>query len=201
MSILKYYKPIAKNVLPSPEGPLSRDVPSSSIEAANKSVIAVVESQGEAIKQKTERGSYEKYSSKEKVTVGNHAVLHQIKAPSLKWSTVNDWKNVIVLKTKKDSHTGQVEPVTELESKKRGRPALLSDEVSKNLRLYVEAIRTSEGVVNTAILIAAATGMLQVRDPAALECSGGHITLRKGWAKYFWGECNSSKERQQQRLS
>ena len=37
-----------------------------------------------------------------------------------------------------------------------------------------------QGVVNTAILIEAATGMLQVRDPAALECIGGHITLMKG---------------------
>ena len=67
---------------------------------------------------------------------------------------------------------GQVEPITELESKKRGRPVLLSDEVSKDLWLYVEAIKPSGGVVNTAILIAAATGMLQVRDPAALECNG-----------------------------
>ena len=58
MSILKYCKP--KKVLPSLEGPLSRDVPLSSIEATNKSVIAIVESEGEAIKQK--RGSYEKYS-------------------------------------------------------------------------------------------------------------------------------------------
>ena len=62
---------------------------------------------------------------------------------------------------------------------------MLSDELSKDLRLYIEAIRTSGGVVNTAILIAAATGMLQVRDPAALECNGGHIVLKKGWAKYF----------------
>ena len=44
-TILKYFKPIVKSALLSPEGPLSRDVPSSSIEAANKSVIAVVESE------------------------------------------------------------------------------------------------------------------------------------------------------------
>lgn len=44
-TILKYFKPIVKSPLPSPEGPLSRDVPSSSIEAANKSVIAVMESE------------------------------------------------------------------------------------------------------------------------------------------------------------
>ena len=62
---------------------------------------------------------------------------------------------------------------------------MLSNELSKDLWLYIEAIRTAGGVVNTAILIAATTGMLQVRDPAALECNGGHIVLRKDLAKYF----------------
>ena len=68
MSILKYFKP--KNVLPSPEGPLSCDVPSSSIQVANKSVIAIVESEMGITKQK--RGKYEKYFPKEKVDVGNY---------------------------------------------------------------------------------------------------------------------------------
>ena len=96
-TILKYFKPTVKSALLSPEGPLSRDLPSSSIEAANKSVIAVVESEEGAIKQK--RGSYEKYSPKEKATIANHAVLHgtsaairhfKSKHPDLKWTTVND---------------------------------------------------------------------------------------------------------------
>lgn len=63
-TILKYFKLIAKSVLLSPEGPLSRDMPSSSIEVASKSVIVVVESEEGAIKQK--RGSYVKYFPKEK---------------------------------------------------------------------------------------------------------------------------------------
>ena len=79
------------------------------------------------------------FPPKEKATIANYAVLHgtsaairhfKSKHPDLKWTTVNDWKKAIVLKT--------------------------------NFR----------GVVNTAILIAAATGILQVRDPAALECNG-----------------------------
>ena len=71
--ILKYFKPIVKNALSSPEGPLSCDVPSSSIEVANKFVIPVVESEEGAIKQN--RGSYEKYFPKEKATIANYAVL------------------------------------------------------------------------------------------------------------------------------
>ena len=102
-TILKYFKPIVKSALLSPEGPLSHDMPSSSIEAANKSVIAIVESEEGAIKQK--RGSYEKYSPKEKAIITNYEVLHgtsaairhfKSKHPDLKWTTVNDWKKVIV---------------------------------------------------------------------------------------------------------
>lgn len=44
MSILKYFKP--KNVLPSLERTLSHDVPSSSKQTANKSVIAILSDTG-----------------------------------------------------------------------------------------------------------------------------------------------------------
>ena len=157
-----------KKVLPSPEGPLSHEVPSSSIQAANKSVSAIFESEvatgseaGVGTK-KGKRGTYEKHSPEEKAKVGNYAVLHgtsaairhfKSKHPDLKWSTVNDWKKAVIAKTKRNYQTGQVDPITELESKKRGRPAMLNDELSKDLRLYIEAIRTSGGVVNTAILL------------------------------------------------
>ena len=80
-SILHYFK--VKKVLPSPEGPLS---PSSSIQAANKNVSAIFESEvatgseaGMGTK-KGKRGTYEKYSPEEKASVGNYAVLHGISA-------------------------------------------------------------------------------------------------------------------------
>ena len=82
-------------------------------------------------------------------------------------------------------HEGKHETVIELESKKRGRPSRLSDEVTKDLMAYVRAIREAGGNVNTAIVVAAATGMLQQRDPGLLACNRGYITLSKDWAKYF----------------
>ena len=146
MSILQYFK--VKKVLPSPEGPLSREMPSSSIQVANKSVSAIFESEvamrseaGMGTK-KGKRVTYEKHSPEEKASMGNYAVLHGISAairhfkskhPELKWSTVNDWKKAVIAKTKRNYQTGQVDPITELESKKWGRPAMLSDELSKDL--------------------------------------------------------------------
>ena len=71
------------------------------------------------------------------------------------------------------------EPVEELEGKKRGRPSTLSEELSRELMSYIRAIRESGGIINTAIVIAAATGMLQKRDPMSLECNGGHKATTK----------------------
>ena len=51
----------------------------------------------------------------------------------------------------------------------------MSDELTSELKLYIEAIRESGGVVNTAIVIADATGMLPKQDPASLASNGGHI--------------------------
>ena len=111
--------------------------------------------------------------------------------PNLKWTTVNDWKEAIIKKIKKDRSKGmKCEPVEELEGKKRGRPSTLSEELSRELMSYIRAIREAGGIINTAIVIAAATGMLQKRDPMSLECNGGHITLKKSWAKYFLGKMN-----------
>ena len=117
MSIVKYFKP--KNILPSPEGPLSRDVPSSSMQAANNSEIAIVESEREPLNKR--EASTKSIPLKRKLTsviTTSAAIRHfKLKHPDLKWSIINDWKKAIALKTKKNYHTGQVEPITELECK------------------------------------------------------------------------------------
>ena len=64
----------------------------------------------------------------------------------------------------------------------RGRPSLLPDSVTADIKCYIRALRDAGGVVNTAIVLAAATGILQRKDPTSL---GGHIILKKSWAKYL----------------
>lgn len=68
---------------------------------------------------------------------------------------------------------GKSEPVVELPGKKRGRPSILSDELTEELKSYVHTLRDAGGVINPAIVIAAATGLLQKKDPSSLECNGG----------------------------
>ena len=59
------------------EGSLSHEVPSSSIQAPNKSVIAIFESEVER-KPMNEKSILQKY--KYKVNLGNHVILHSTSA-------------------------------------------------------------------------------------------------------------------------
>ena len=138
------------------------------------------------------RENYAKFTPKQKAAVGNYAVLHGTSAalhhfktefPELKCSTANDW----IIKQKKIKVSQGQEPaeVAELVGKSRGRPPTLPEDISKDLIEYARAICESGGVVHTAIVIAAGMGMVKRRDPSLLECNGGHVTLKKSWAKYL----------------
>ena len=131
------------------------------------------------------------------VTHGTSAAIKHFhtKLPYLKWTTVIDWKIAMTAKMRQVHSCGKFEPITSLEGKKTGRPSTLSDKLTGELKLYIEVIPEGGGVINTAIVIAAATGMLQKRDPASLASNGGHITLKKSWAKYFLQTMNYVKRK------
>ena len=119
---------------------------------------------------------------------GPSAALRYFKKdfPTLKWSTVNDWKNAIIIQKRIDaSQDRQTVDVVELVSKKRGRPSTLPEDITSELMEYIQAICDNGGIVNTAIVIATGTGMLKLRDPSLLECNGGYVTFKKSWAKYL----------------
>ena len=56
---------------------------------------------------------------------------------------------------------------------------MLSDKLSKDLHLYIQTIREAGGVVDTSIVIAAGTGIVQHQEPMSLGCNGGHNALKK----------------------
>uniref|UniRef100_A0A1X7T0J6 Uncharacterized protein n=1 Tax=Amphimedon queenslandica TaxID=400682 RepID=A0A1X7T0J6_AMPQE len=116
MSLYRYFKPSSKvkddslTVLPSPEGPLSKVVPPSTIVAANEKVAEAMAGDTRGDRSGSSRGTYEKYTPTEKAKIANYAILHGTAAalrhfskeyPRLKWSTVNDWK-VAAIKMVKD---------------------------------------------------------------------------------------------------
>ena len=206
--LYKYFKPTkpsSGSQLPEPDGHLSITVPSTSIVAANQEVSKVLatEKSASGSSGSKQRGTYAKYTPKQKATIGNYSILHGTSAalryfkaefPDLKWSTVNDWK-VAIIRKKRVADVQNDKPVVELVEKKRGRPSTLPEEISREVMEYIRAIRDGGGVVNTSIVIAAALGMVKRRQPSLLECNGGYVTLKKSWAKYLLGKMNYVKRR------
>ena len=129
LPLFKYFKSSSskKVVLPCPNGPLSHEVPSTVISAANKEVEEVMATCTDSVTKK--RGAYLKFTPKQKATIGNYALLngtsaalcHFIKEfPDLKYTTVCNWRKAVSTQQKK-----QHESVTELHGKKRGQPPTL----------------------------------------------------------------------------
>ena len=73
MCLFKYFR--KNSPLPSPSGPLSQEIPSTAIGAANDEVLKVLEKAGDG-KGTKQRGAYQKYNDKEKATIGNYAQMH-----------------------------------------------------------------------------------------------------------------------------
>ena len=66
-----------------------------------------------------------------------------------------------------------------LPTKEQERPLLLGPELDKAVQEYVEATRAVGGVVNMAIVMAAAVGIVSARDLTKLSSHGGHIQITK----------------------
>ena len=58
---------------------------------------------------------------------------------------------------------------------------MIGEDLDKQVRDYVGYIRSTRAVVNTAVVIASAEGILMYKDPGLLS----RINLTKGWAKYL----------------
>ncbi len=71
----------------------------------------------------------------------------------------------------------------------------MTDELVDELKAYIHALRDAGGVINSAIVIAAGTGIVQKKEPGSLECNGGSIVLKKSWAKYFLSKLNFVKRK------
>ena len=104
----------------------------------------------------------------------------------LKETTVRRFKNEYLTEMKKRRREETaLEAVMELPSKKRGRPTLLAKKLEDEVRTYITVLCENGAVVNTAIAIASACGVILSRDSNLLVANGGHIELSKSWAKSF----------------
>ena len=73
--------------------------------------------------------------------------------------------------------------ITELPSKKKGCSLLLGELLDGRVQSYIKELCAKGAVVNTAIVMACAEGVVMHHDSNLLAINGGHITITKDWAK------------------
>ena len=138
------------------------------------------------------RGTYTKYTTEQKAQIGKRAAEEGVvstiryyakRYPNLKESSVRDWRNAYTLELKKRRGEGDESAVMELPEKKRGRPLLIGEDFDGQVQAYLNFVREKGGVVNTAIAISCAEGIIMNKDSSLLACNGGHISLTKDWGK------------------
>ena len=79
--------------------------------------------------------------------------------------------------------------------KKRGRKFLLGEKMDSMVQQYIQRIREMGGVINTAIVISSAKGILMSQDRTRLVEFGGPATLTPAWAKSLLKRMKFSKRR------
>ena len=129
------------------------------------------------------------------------AVLYYIKQfPNLKKNTVRHWGNAYRIKLKKRVRKGSAGGyvminISELPIKKRGCPLLLGEELDKQVQSYLTSFRESGAVVNTAIAMGCAEGIVRSADSNMLAVNRGHILITKDWAKNLLSRMGFVKRR------
>ena len=135
------------------------------------------------------RGSYATTSEELKAKVAKYAAengasasLRHLKSAQeldLKESTVRGWVTTYQKRLDSLSKEGKPLTVSVLSEKSRGRPLLVGSELEEQVKLFVGQLRRSWAVVNSAIVRAAARGIILAKDANLLEENEGASTSRK----------------------
>ena len=104
MALFKYFAPSSSSKLPPPDGPLSKEVPSSTISLINDEVKKVlVDNENPSTCVKKQPKHYSKFAPDVKAMLGKYAAEHGVAAtlrkfakthPGMKESTVRVWRDV-----------------------------------------------------------------------------------------------------------
>ena len=75
--------------------------------------------------------------------------------------------------------------IKELPTKKIGQHLMLGKDLDKQVQAYLKELGRIGGVVNAAIAMASAKGIVRKKDSRMLAENGGHIVFTKDWAYYL----------------
>ena len=146
------------------------------------------------------RGKYNSYTCEQRAQIGKYAVENgPTKAPRHFSKLLGiDVPEPTARRLKAEYLKELDDQVTCLATKQSERPLLLGNSHDKTVQDYINALREAGGVVNTAIVMAAAEG-ISAKDRSLLLQNGGHIEITQSWAKslllrmgYFRRKCSNA---------
>ena len=165
------------------------EIPSSLTKEEVKQADELVEKVREASEPKC-RGKYATYTSTERAKSGKYAAengtTRAIRFFSQHWkrnipeATVRHLKGEYLQQLDKQKDTDK--PVESLPTKPQGRPLLVGGELDQAIKDYLVSLMTAGGVVNTAITLPAAEGIITARYPGKLQKQCGDLCIGKDWA-------------------
>lgn len=82
-----------------------------------------------------------------------------------------------------------------LPTKVRGRPLMLGEEIDDEVKQFIKNVRTSGGVVNTIIVVAAVQGIVGAENRALLKENGGHMDINRDYARSLMRRMNLVKRK------
>ena len=141
-------------------------------------------------------GVYQVFSDAERAEIGKKAAesgiasamrqfskLESGKPASQQWelspSSVHGWKTKYLEVLNRKHEPGESQEVTKLPKKKRGRLLLLGKELDKHVETFLRKLRVNGVVINTAIVMATAEGIVCSKDSNLLAQNGGPILISK----------------------
>ena len=127
-----------------------------------------------------------KYASENGVTASLHHFKQTGEFNNLKESTVRGWvkqyRSELRPAAGESASTGTA-CIKKLCENKWGRPLLIGEDLECQVQEFIREVRSSGGVVNTAITLAAAKGIVLAKDANMLSQNGGYLNLTRDWAK------------------
>ena len=178
--------------LPDPKGALSRNVPSAAIVSANAEVRRCITTSRQ-LPHSQRRRHYNSYTPEQKATIGRFAVENRVMAVKRKYFTkfkfdineskVQRFKEAYLKERRRKHELEDDSEIKELHPRKRGRKAVLGEKMDTTVVCYIRRMREKGCVINTAIVKAAARGILMSQNRTRLAEFGGLATLTTAWAK------------------
>jgi len=136
-----------------------------------------------------EGSTYNCYTGKQRAQIGKYAAENGPTRAAKNFAAL--WK-VDMNESTEDSEKD--ETVDTLPKCKQGRPLLLGEDLDAAVQEYVETQRAVGTAINSTVVMAAAEGIISVRDVSKLVEHGGHTDITKSWAKLSLNRMGYVKE-------